>query len=269
MDDDNDEIIKYLNLIYFRPIKLRGMFPLIDNTAKDFVIRIKELLKAKYKENSKEGLNNIENNTFRDVNTVTDVNNSEEYQEDNTSDKKAMISGITHGVDKNKNNTILVDLNLEANKNNGYLVSKLENKYKNANVTTDVEHNKEYIHVNGKHDIHNEEDKENHHATQIRNKNCDSLAKSNTSKGKLTSAVTTQQKHVNGNVYKDIDDTKDEIYDESADVDSERLVGGYTADAIVPCAFGLKSNVMYDDKDPFAVALQAFYEMSVFNIFEK
>ncbi|CAG9133227.1 unnamed protein product [Plutella xylostella] len=55
----------------------------------------------------------------------------------------------------------------------------------------------------------------------------------------------------------------------SAIVDSEKLVGGYTADAIVPCAFGLKSNVMENDKDPFAVALQAFYEMSVYNVFEK
>ncbi|KAH9634615.1 hypothetical protein HF086_009267 [Spodoptera exigua] len=52
-------------------------------------------------------------------------------------------------------------------------------------------------------------------------------------------------------------------------VNSEKLVGGYTADAIVPCAFGLKSNVMYNEDDPFAVALHAFYEMSLFNIFEK
>ncbi|XP_075979686.1 cytochrome P450 6B1-like [Anticarsia gemmatalis] len=52
-------------------------------------------------------------------------------------------------------------------------------------------------------------------------------------------------------------------------VNSEKLVGGYTADAIVPCAFGLKSNVMYNEEDPFAVALHAFYEMSLFNIFEK
>uniref|UniRef100_A0A2A4J6C1 unspecific monooxygenase n=1 Tax=Heliothis virescens TaxID=7102 RepID=A0A2A4J6C1_HELVI len=55
----------------------------------------------------------------------------------------------------------------------------------------------------------------------------------------------------------------------SSVVDSEKLVGGYTADAIVPCAFGLKSNVMYHEDDPFAVALHAFYEMSLFNIFEK
>lgn len=52
-------------------------------------------------------------------------------------------------------------------------------------------------------------------------------------------------------------------------VDSEKLVGGYTADAIVPCAFGLKSSVMDNEKDPFAVALHAFYEMSLYNIFEK
>lgn len=55
----------------------------------------------------------------------------------------------------------------------------------------------------------------------------------------------------------------------SKTVDSEKLVGGYTADAIVPCAFGLKSNVMDNENDPFAVALQAFYEMSLYNIFEK
>ncbi|XP_063539939.1 probable cytochrome P450 6a17 [Cydia strobilella] len=52
-------------------------------------------------------------------------------------------------------------------------------------------------------------------------------------------------------------------------VDSERLLGGYTADAIVPCAFGVKSHVMDDQKDPFAVALHAFYEMTPFNLFEK
>ncbi|CAK1581291.1 unnamed protein product [Parnassius mnemosyne] len=52
-------------------------------------------------------------------------------------------------------------------------------------------------------------------------------------------------------------------------VESEKLVGGYTADAIVPCAFGLKSRVMDNPKDPFAVALQAFYEMTLYNILEK
>lgn len=62
---------------------------------------------------------------------------------------------------------------------------------------------------------------------------------------------------------------KNDVELDSAVVNSEKLVGGYTADAIVPCAFGLKSNVMYNDEDPFAVALHAFYEMSLFNIFEK
>ncbi|RVE48658.1 hypothetical protein evm_006729 [Chilo suppressalis] len=52
-------------------------------------------------------------------------------------------------------------------------------------------------------------------------------------------------------------------------VDGEKLVGGFTADAIVPCAFGLKSNVMDNEHDPFAEALHAFYEMSLYNIFEK
>ncbi|XP_072938118.1 cytochrome P450 6j1-like [Epargyreus clarus] len=55
----------------------------------------------------------------------------------------------------------------------------------------------------------------------------------------------------------------------SAMVVSEELVGGYTADAIVPCAFGLKSGVMDNPNDPFAVALHAFYEMTPWNIFEK
>lgn len=55
----------------------------------------------------------------------------------------------------------------------------------------------------------------------------------------------------------------------SSVVNSEKLVGGYTADAIVPCAFGLKSSVMVTEDDPFAVALHAFYEMSPYNIFEK
>ncbi|XP_028164104.1 cytochrome P450 6B1-like [Ostrinia furnacalis] len=55
----------------------------------------------------------------------------------------------------------------------------------------------------------------------------------------------------------------------TAEVKFEKFVGGFTADAIVPCAFGLKSNVMDNEDDPFAVALHAFYEMSLFNIFEK
>ncbi|XP_050350032.1 probable cytochrome P450 6a14 [Nymphalis io] len=55
----------------------------------------------------------------------------------------------------------------------------------------------------------------------------------------------------------------------SSVVNSDELVGGYTADAIVPCAFGVKSHVMDNANDPFAVALGAFYELSFFNIFEK
>ncbi|KAJ8718311.1 hypothetical protein PYW08_002548 [Mythimna loreyi] len=61
----------------------------------------------------------------------------------------------------------------------------------------------------------------------------------------------------------------DDIGPSATVVDAEKLVGGYTADAIVPCAFGLKSRVMYNDHDPFAVALHAFYEMSLYNVFEK
>ncbi|CAG9790785.1 unnamed protein product [Diatraea saccharalis] len=57
--------------------------------------------------------------------------------------------------------------------------------------------------------------------------------------------------------------------DYSTLANGEKLVGGFTADAIVPCAFGLKSNVMDDEHDPFAEALHAFYEMSLYNIFEK
>ncbi|VVC98550.1 unnamed protein product [Leptidea sinapis] len=47
------------------------------------------------------------------------------------------------------------------------------------------------------------------------------------------------------------------VYKPVSVVDSDRLVGGFTADAIVPCAFGLKSNVMDNENDPFAVALHA------------
>ncbi|XP_013183684.2 cytochrome P450 6B2 [Amyelois transitella] len=49
----------------------------------------------------------------------------------------------------------------------------------------------------------------------------------------------------------------------------EKLAGGFTADAIVPCAFGVKSHVMHNDHDPFAVALHAFYELSPSNILQK
>lgn len=66
-----------------------------------------------------------------------------------------------------------------------------------------------------------------------------------------------------------IDEDEELLEDNSKTVNSEKLLGGYTADAIVPCAFGLKSNVMDNVEDPFAVALQAFYEMSPYNIFEK
>ncbi|XP_037874501.1 cytochrome P450 6B1 [Bombyx mori] len=73
------------------------------------------------------------------------------------------------------------------------------------------------------------------------------------------------------NKNKDIEnvDSNSNIEDAYALVDSEELVGGYTADAIVPCAFGLKSLVMDKPDDPFAVALQAFYEKSLYNVFEK
>ncbi|KAM3958388.1 cytochrome P450 6B1 [Aphomia sociella] len=52
-------------------------------------------------------------------------------------------------------------------------------------------------------------------------------------------------------------------------VNGARLFEGYTADAIVPCAFGLKSDVMDNDNHPIAIALRAFYEMTLFNIFQK
>lgn len=52
-------------------------------------------------------------------------------------------------------------------------------------------------------------------------------------------------------------------------VNGEKLIGGYTADAIVPCAFGVRSAVMDNQNDPFAVALHAFYEMSFSNICSK
>ncbi|XP_041980775.1 cytochrome P450 6a22-like [Aricia agestis] len=47
------------------------------------------------------------------------------------------------------------------------------------------------------------------------------------------------------------------------------MFGGYTADAIVPCAFGVKSHVMKNPEDPFAVALRAYYEFTLRNVLEK
>ena len=61
----------------------------------------------------------------------------------------------------------------------------------------------------------------------------------------------------------------DTFKENSMEVNSDELIGGYTADAIVPCAFGVRSHVMDNPRDPFAVALGAFYEMSFANIFEK
>jgi hypothetical protein len=67
----------------------------------------------------------------------------------------------------------------------------------------------------------------------------------------------------------DCKDKTDNTSNKYAVIDAEKVVGGFTADAIVPCAFGLKSSVMDNEKDPFAEALHAFYEMSLYNIFEK
>lgn len=86
---------------------------------------------------------------------------------------------------------------------------------------------------------------------------------------RVENLLTQPTKPQSNGVTKTAKDQSNGIEVNSAVVNSEKLVGGYTADAIVPCAFGLKSNVMYNDEDPFAVALHAFYEMSVFNIFEK
>ncbi|KAL0820900.1 hypothetical protein ABMA28_005560 [Loxostege sticticalis] len=85
-----------------------------------------------------------------------------------------------------------------------------------------------------------------------------------------------QNRHdANNNVGNDKVDEKastDKAFDKNdnmTEVKFEKFVGGFTADAIVSCAFGLRSNVMDNENDPFAVALHAFYQMSLFNIFEK
>lgn len=260
------------------------MFPLIDNTAKDFVVRIKELLEAKYKESSKEnGLHNVGNNSFSNVNTNKESESSKESQKELQKDDKVtndeVASAHVNGALSNNTTSKLTLVNSkEINKivnRSEYNVSQVENKINGK--LTDTNHNiKEYKYINEKRVIHNEENKENHCDTnELRkehtNKNGISLAESKTTTLKLNSPETVLR-HTNGNVLKEIIKIKEEIHDIgdiSADVDSEKLVGGYTADAIVPCAFGLKSNVMYNDEDPFAVALQAFYAMSAFNIFEK
>ncbi|KOB57801.1 putative cytochrome P450 CYP6AX1 protein, partial [Operophtera brumata] len=208
------------------------MFSLIDDTAKDFVVRIKEVLEAKYKENSKEnGLHNIENNNFIDL-------NKEIYK---------YIGGNEYSMVNEKGNVAPTYVNKE-------------NKNMNGNV------------------LLNKEDKENHYVIdeieEHKNRNGKvGLAENEIANGKANYIKSAETKTAIVNVFSDTNKIKKEIHDVrgvvSAAVDSEKLVGGYTADAIVPCAFGLKSRVMYNDKDPFAVALQSFYEMSVFNIFEK
>ncbi|CAH2087205.1 unnamed protein product [Euphydryas editha] len=80
----------------------------------------------------------------------------------------------------------------------------------------------------------------------------------------LTNDKTKNKKDSNDN---DNENNNNEVH--SSVVDSEELLGGYTADAIVPCAFGVKSHVMDNPNDPFAVALGAFYDLSFYNIFEK
>ncbi|PZC70874.1 hypothetical protein B5X24_HaOG200062 [Helicoverpa armigera] len=145
----------------FSPNKLRGMFPLIENTAEEFVTRVKDLLSQSNKVTTKNG-------TVKPVDQPNGVGN-----ESSVVDSEKLVGATQSDKVATKNGTIK-----PAEQSNGL--------------------------------------------------------------GIVSSVV-----------------------------DSEKLVGGYTADAIVPCAFGLKSNVMYNEDDPFAVALHAFYEMSLFNIFEK
>lgn len=267
------------------------MLPLIDDTAKDFVVRIKNLLEAKYKENSKEnGLHNLENNNFSNgiVNTNKTEQKSEEInknqkeyfsaKQDTQNDK--VIYAFMNGLESKNihvKTPTLVDLNKKGNEyicGNAYSIVNKNVKGKEA--PTDVNHNEveeEENHVNGN-ILHNEEDKENHYGTNDIKEHKNMNGKNKNAKGKANSDENVEQKLATSKVFpletnnikKELHDIRDVI---SATVDSEKLVGGYTADAIVPCAFGLKSKVMYNDKDPFAVALQAFYEMSVFNVFEK
>ncbi|CAK1542353.1 unnamed protein product [Leptosia nina] len=153
----------------FSPNKLRGMFPILENTANEFVLRVKK-------------------RAMRDNLNVD--NHKENHSLNNPDDKFSNITKLQTETDANNNDAQSFNGKLNANNNRESETKLYANK--------------------------------------------DSIA-----------------------------------IDNSVELDAEKLVGGYTADAIVPCAFGLKSNVMDNPQDPFAVALHAFYEMSWFNIFEK
>lgn len=184
------------------------MLPLIENTANDFVLRVKKL--------------------------VSETNNNNVYF--NELNKKDFIH--VENVKNGKTNIDRVNLNKSTKK---------------QNILGD---NKEDLHFqsNYKQELYKEQmkelEQEEKHLHNNRNGDCFRERINDVS----------EERYIN---------TENKEIEFSKVVDSDELVGGYTADAIVPCAFGVKSHVMDNPNDPFAVALGAFYELTFANIFEK
>ncbi|KAJ8714393.1 hypothetical protein PYW07_002618 [Mythimna separata] len=192
----------------FSPNKLRGMFPLIENTAAEFVTRVQDLLSQPKNLSNHNGTTKAESQSNQNGTTKA------ESQSNKNGTTKAESQSNQNGTTNTK----------DQSNQNGTSKSEAQS---NQNGTTNT---KEQSNQNG------------------------------TSKSEAQS---------NQNGTSKSESQSNGITPGGVVVNSEKLVGGYTADAIVPCAFGLKSGVMYNEEDPFAVALHAFYEMSLYNIFEK
>ncbi|CAH2244689.1 jg1344 [Pararge aegeria aegeria] len=214
----------------FSPIKLKGMLPLIENTANEFVLRIKKLVSESnesYKRESEE-CNRVISNDKKRNNRHEEVNNNQEY-----------------GTELRKGDKI---------RNGKFLIIKSDN-------ISPAEHNK--IDENYKEDSY----VKSNYNQKLNGENINGLTQEDTYylKNNKQGGCCKEEQIESSQEYKLIDSNKEF----SRIVDSDELVGGYTADAIVPCAFGVKSHVMDNPQDPFAVALRAFYELTFANIFEK
>ncbi|XP_023948135.2 cytochrome P450 6B1 [Bicyclus anynana] len=198
----------------FSPIKLKGMLPLIENTANDFVLRVKKLVNENNEPNTQ-----IHNNQNGECCTEIYNQNKDGY-EDNYINKQFTSESLKEEY-----------INLKTSQNNNiHVLEQNESSKRECNNDRVEDYNKENSHY------------------------LNNNRKTESCKDKLTLEDSLIE---NNNI---------ECY---RIVDSDTLVGGYTADAIVPCAFGVKSHVMDNANDPFAVALGAFYELTFANIFEK
>ncbi|XP_069360240.1 cytochrome P450 6B2-like [Maniola hyperantus] len=213
----------------FSPIKLKGMLPLIENTANDFVLRVKKLVGTPNESNNFKLLNN----------NIRDYNNKLNKYDEHVEINKHNVNG--HKLNEENINNGLIDGVVNSNAH-----SNIENiTYSEEDSSVQNNYNQKY----GKEKLN--ELNQKHTNDRNNNKNGDTVRE--------------KSKETNKNNYSE----NSNIEEYSRIVDSDELVGGYTADAIVPCAFGVKSHVMDNPSDPFAVALAAFYELTFANIFEK